>query len=405
MKRFLLFSVAALTLFACAKNEAPVVRGEGNPVKFSAKVENTFEFKSVNKESLDGKKVRIAADATLDNATSVALVEGDNLVLENIIRWKAEQTEKTTFVGLYQNLEDEDHKSIAPAAPAAGLKFEYNLGSGDNYDFDYHDAFLVAVAKDVVPESTADLVFKHPFAKLEITVVREIDGILSGVELRNVVLGGTFNFKEGTVEEPEALSSVNMIKPGDDPVFEAVIMPVSAKPIIAVTVAGEIYHFSLANAVAFEANKKYTATLTIKDNTPVSGEAVGFTFDVVDWEAGSVLETSEIVPAWGVIGVGANWNEDIPMTCTLAGENATDGTWEADITYLENDQFKLRWNCEWALNVGMNPTWEYYGLGEFEDGILVEGSDKNIILETPGKYHLVFKYPAKTLVVTPVLEP
>lgn len=405
MKRFLLFSVAALALFACAKNEAPVVKGDGNPVRFTAKVANTFEFKSVTKESLDGKKVRIAADATLDNATSVALVEGDNLVLENIIRWKAEQTEKTTFVGLYQNLEDEEHKSIAPSAPAAGLRYEYNLGSGDDYDFNYHDAFLVAVAKDVVPESTADLVFKHPFAKLEITVVREIDGVLNGVELRNVVLGGTFNLGEGTVESPAALSSVNMVKPGDDPVFEAVIMPVSAKPVIAVNVADEIYHFGLASAVAFEANKKYTATLTIKDNTPVSGEAVGFTFDVVDWEDGSVLETSEILPAWGVLGTGGNWNEDIPMTRTLEGENATDGTWEADITYLEGDEFKLRWNCEWALNVGMNPTWEYYGLGQFDDGILVEGSEKNIILESPGKYHLVFTYPAKTLVVTPILEP
>lgn len=400
MKKLIVLSLTAFALFACQKNETPVVKGEGNPVKFTAKVANTYEFKSLTKESLDGKKVRIAADASLDYATSEATIEGDNLVLDNVIRWKAEQTENTTFVGIYQNVEP----SAAAAFPA-DLKVSYNMLDGDEYDYTYHESYLTAVAKDVVPEQTAALQFKHPFSKVVVNITNNTDVQLAGVQLRNVVLAGTLNLAEATIESPAALASVGMQEDALEPTFYAVIMPVQAKPVIAVTVGEITYKYTLASAVSFAANKTYVANITINSDTPVQGEAVGFTFDVVDWEAGSVLETGEIVPSWGVLGVGGNWNEDVPMTCTTPGENATDGVWEADVTLGEYDEFKLRWNCEWALNVGMNENWQYYGLGQFDDGILVEGSQKNIKLEAAGTYHLVFTYPAKTLVVTEVVEP
>lgn len=399
MKKLIILSLAAVALFACQKNETPVVKGEGNPVRFTAKVANTFEFKSLTTENFDGKKVRIAADASLDYATSEATVEGENLVLDNVIRWKAEQTEKTTFVGIYQNVEP----SAAPAFPT-GLKVSYDMLDGDVYDYTYHESYLTAVAKDVVPEQTAALQFKHPFSKVVVNIDNKTGVQLASVQLRNVVLAGTLNLAEGTVELPADPETVNMDLDALEPTAYAIIMPVQAKPVIAVAVGEVTYKFTLASAVAFAANKTYVANLTINDDTPVQGDPVGFSFSVLDWENGAVLETQEIVPAWGVIGLDS-WFEDKPMTRTEAGENAMDGTWEADITYAEYDEFKLRWNCEWALNVGMNENWDFYGLGQFDDGILVEGSQKNIKLEAAGKYHLVFTYPAKTLVVTAVVEP
>ncbi len=374
------------------------MKGEGNPVQFTARIANTFELKSVSKESLDGKKIRIAADATLDNATTVATVDGDALNLETVIKWKKDQTQTTTFAGLYQNVESGD----APAAPTA-LKMEYDMVNGGNYDYVYHESFLTATAKNVTPETPVNLVFKHPFAKLAVTVTKEIEGEIAGVELRNVVLAGTLNLATAAIEEPASASNVAMVKTGTNAaVYEAVIMPVAAKPIIAVTIGEEVYKFAVSAQTEFAANKTYTAALTIKDTTPTAGEAVGFTFDVVDWEAGAALETEEIVPVWSVIGLGGDWNTDIPMTKTVAGENKTDGTWEATIAYADGDEFKLRWEGEWTLNMGMNATWDYYGLGDFSDGFLVANSDKNIILEAAGNYKLSFTYPSKKLVITAV---
>lgn len=399
MKKLITFAVAALALAACNKTEAPVVSGEGNPVRFTAKTEQKFVLKSVSKEDLDGKQVRIAADATLDNASSIATVNGEALDLATVIRWKAAQTEKTTFAGLYHNIDG------APAAPAAGLLQEYNM-AGETYDYAYHEGFLTATAKDVTPETTVNLVFKHPFAKLTITVTKELEADIESVELRNVVLGGTLNLAEGTVINPAAPTKVAMVQNGTTNVYEAVIMPVAATPVIAVKIGEDTYKFAVSTETAFADNKNYTAAINIEDTTPTEGDPVGFTFEVVDWEDGEALETQEIVPVWSVIGKlnGDDWATDVVMTRTTAAAGQKDGVWEADITYAEGDEFKLRWDGEWDLSMGMcsSPWWKVYGLGDFEDGYLEAGSGNNIKLEATGNYHLVFTYPSRKFVVTAI---
>ena len=249
MKKSIILSLAALTIFACQKNESPVVKGQGSPVQFTARVSGTYELKSVSKADLDGRKVRIAADATLEYATSEATVNGSSLVLANPIKWNGGQTESTTFVGIYQNTENDQHESVAAPAPEY-LKVNYNMVDGETYNYAYHEAYLTAKAT-VAPENVANLVFSHPFSKVIVNVTNEIASAeVSAVVIRDVVLGGTLNLATEAVESPAEPGRVTMVKPGTADVFEAVIMPVKAQPVIAVTVGEHTYAFALTAAVA-----------------------------------------------------------------------------------------------------------------------------------------------------------
>lgn len=385
MKKLFILPLALLTLFACQRNENPVVKGDGSPVQFTASVSGTYDLKSVSKADLDGRKVRIAADATLEYATSEATVDGSSLVLANTIRWNVDQTDPTTFVGIYQNTENELQESIAPSAPEY-LKVEYNMVNGDQYNYDYHEAYLTAKAT-ANPGEVVPLVFKHPFSKVIVNVTNEIASAeVSAVVLRDVVLAGTLNLASETIESPAAPDRVAMVKPGTTDVFEAVIMPVQAQPVIAITVGEHTYAFALNAAVAFAANKSYTASITIKDTTPVVGDPVSFTFDVQDWEASNTaIVTQDVTGKWTVFGKfgEAGW-ADIVM------EDKGNYVWEKTIEYAVGDEFRFRYSgdshYQWGMwasdqNEYVDPAFSY-GMANPGNGL------KNIKFENAGTYKL-----------------
>lgn len=399
MKKLFVFTLALAAAFACQKNAAPVAETTGQAVRFRAEIPNTYVLKST---ALEGKKVRIAADATLDNANVVALVEGNKLTPETDIFWKPEQTAKTTFVGLYQDLESGD----APAAPT-NLKQEYGMVSGEGaHDYAYHSTYLTATAKDVTPKTTVNLAFKHPFSKLGVTVTNDLtDGFtVKGVVLKDIVTKGTLDLAAETVElGTEKLPVPAALIEGK---YSAIILPQSAKLAIYVTVGKEgaedrEYAFTLTAANAFVANKAYSANVKLTDETVV-GEAVGFAFTVADWEDAGTLETEELKPVWSVCGI-PDWDTDIDMTETSAG------IWEADIAYTAGAQFKLRQDHAWDKSAGLKSGWSFYGLGAFDDGYLEENSSVNIVLKAnadtdveDGTYHIEFHSADYRFIVTAV---
>lgn len=396
MKKLFFFTLSLAAVFACQKKEAPVAEMTGSEVRFKAEIPNNYVLKST---ALEGKKVRISADATLEYATTVAEAVGTTLTPEAPIYWKAGQTEKTTFVGLYQELESGD----APAAPA-NLQLEYNMVSGDVHDYAYHSTFMTARAVDVTPETTATLAFSHPFSKLSVTVTNNLtDGFtVKNVCLKEIVTEGTLDLAAGTVTLGTAKAQVPATLA--DGKYCAIVLPQTAKMAIYVVVGKENetdreYAFTLTAASAFAANKAYSATVTINDAT-VAGEPVGFAFTVADWEDAGSLETEVLVEThvWSVIGLGGDWETDLDMTETSAG------VWEADITYADSDEFKLRLDHAWDTNAGLKEGWTYYGLGEFDDGYLAQNSSTNITLEAAGTYHLVFNSTNYRFIVT-IAEP
>ena len=60
MKKLFFLTLALAAVFACQKKEAPVAEMTGSEVRFKAEIPNNYVLKST---ALEGKKVRIAADA------------------------------------------------------------------------------------------------------------------------------------------------------------------------------------------------------------------------------------------------------------------------------------------------------------------------------------------------------
>ena len=121
-------------------------------------------------------------------------------------------------------------------------------------------------------------------------------------------------------------------------------------------------------------------------------------------KTGDVTVDPTTAPTWGICGEFNEWgaNPDIVMTRTATGTNATDGTWEADLTgYVEGKQFKLRWNSAWELDLGLKPDCDVVGDAAW-DGYL-EVSGQNIVLGASGNYHLVLNYPSCTFTATPIV--
>ena len=75
------------------------------------------------------------------------------------------------------------------------------------------------------------------------------------------------------------------------------------------------------------------------------------------------------------------------MTLT-SEEGAEDEVWEADITYAEGDEFKLRKNNSWDVSAGLKDGVSCVGDSNW-DGHLAETSN-NIKLLEAGQYKLTF---------------
>ncbi len=404
MKRLFTISIAALALLACSREQMPQMQGgEGSVISFKANIPNTFELKSTT--PLEGKNVRIVADATLDGATTVATVAGNALNTETTLRWKVNQTANTTFAGLYQSVEG----GAAPDAPT-GMKVEYNMINGDVYNYDYHSSYLTAVAKDVVPETTpVNLTFKHPFSKLTISITNNLaDGAtVKSVNVRDVYLSGNINLATDAVELTGTKTAVDAVKVGDN--YEVIIMPQTTQLSLAITVTKDdvdrSYFFTLSESKEFEMNKSYTGAVTLTSDTPV-GTAVGFTFTYTDWVVDeNPISTVDVTDKWVV--VGTNCNTNVVMTQTTTGEEACGGVWEADITYAPGDKFYLRYGA--STEAKMNSEWQYCGL-DFDAGLWGTGGvdiilgtgyvDNAVVPVEAGTYHLKFTYTGYLLRVT-----
>lgn len=377
MKRVLIAAAASLLALA-ACNREPVVPDAGSlDVRFTSNIENTFVVKGLDPLA-EGKTVRILAGAPISANTDAEVVSGGKLTPATTLRWKENQTEKTTFVGLYPS-NGETEPTIT----------NYNLvGEAESQDFDYHNNFLVALAKDITPGETVNLEFKHPFAKMVMNIDNQLSGTpeVSGVTVSEVVLAANLILDAGTIVPAAGKGSVKATKNATSGKFEVIIMPQDgAKPVLAVAVGTEVYTFRINTATSFVAGKTYTANLTLKDNTPADGDPVSFGFTVTDWEEEATpLVATDVTDQWSIVGdVVGGWENDLVMV-----EGSTPGILEAVITYKENDEFKLRKAASWAVSAGLKNDVAYVGDANW-DGHL-DATPNNIKLQSAGVYTLTF---------------
>ena len=373
-KAFILAAAALMALVGCTREKAPV-DDASREVRFTSSFENVYTVKSA---SLEDKTVRIVAGAPLSKSTDAA-ASGTALTPETKIYWNAEQTEKTTFVGIY------------PANGETGFTISNYYIAPSEGQFPYMEEFLTAVAKDVTPGSVVNLDFRHPFVKIVINIDNQISETpaISSVKINDVSVKGDLNLDLGTVTNTVE-GSVTATENGGK--YELIILPMeAAKPVIIVNVGTKAYTFKINTATDFVAGKSYTANLTLTDSTPavVQGEEVSFTFSVTDWDAvATPLETVDVTGKWSVIGTvnDSSWGEDFFMT-----ESATPGVLEASITFKTGNEFKLRKEFDWTVQAGMKNSATAVN-GEGWDGFLEGDSSqsKNIVLAAPGVYTITF---------------
>lgn len=370
----LIFTAAAALLALVACNREPVDNG-AHDVRFTSNIENTFTVKS-QAPLAEGGTVRIIAGAPISKSTD-AVAAGGKLTPETAIKWKENQSEKTTFVGIYPS-----HGETSPVLENYSL-----LGEGSVQDFEYQNNFLAALAKDVTPGSVVNLEFKHPFVKMVMNIDNQLTGTpeVTGVTVSDVALVANLILDAGTVVPAPYKGSVIATKNSGK--FEVIIMPQDAKPIISVSVAEKTYTFKINSSTTFAAGKSYTASLTLKDNTPADGDPVSFGFSVTDWDDDATpLVATDVTGEWSVVGdVTGGWENDLLMV-----EGSTPGVVEASITYNTGDEFKLRYERNWdnGLSAGLKDNVECVGDSAW-DGFLTT-SNNNIKLLEAGQYKLTF---------------
>ncbi len=306
MKKIFAIALGVLALASCAREAAPVKVESSREVKFTTNV-NTFTMKA-GETALEGKTVQVLAGTPL-NTGSAAVVTGNSLTLTNKMYWKDGQTEKTTFVAIYPG-----ENQTATTIP--------NYVITD--DFAYHANFMTATAKDVAPETTVALNFKHPFSKVVVNVTNNLTGTpaVTSVALEGVVLSADLDLAAETLTLGNDKVNVNATAQ-EDGSFAAIIMPQTVKPALIVTVGEKAYRFVLAEEFTFAANKAYTAAVTLEDSTtPVEeGGEVAFNVDVTDWEA-----AAEALP----YVAEQTGEEALPVTALYLLGDACDAGWSID---------------------------------------------------------------------------
>ena len=313
MKKFFAIALGVLALASCAREAAPVKVEGSREVKFTTNV-NTFTMKA-GETALEGKTVQVLAGSPL-NTGSAATVTGTTLTLTNKMYWQDGQTANTTFVAIYPG-ENQTTTTIP----------NYLITD----DFAYHANFMTATAKDVAPETTVALNFKHPFSKVVVNVTNNLTGTpaVTGVALEGVVMSADLDLAAETLTLGNDKVNVGAAAQ-EDGSFAAIIMPQTVQPALVVTVGETAYRFVLAEEFTFVANKAYTAAVTLEDGTtPVEeGGEVAFNVDVTDWEDASealpyVAEQEQPLPVTELYllgeGCDAGWSIDAALPLTQEG--------------------------------------------------------------------------------------
>ena len=385
MKKFVwILLAAALALVSCRKQDTSLrTRGE---VRFTTSL-NSYSVKATDTAFESGDQVGIFAGAPIGVDNVKAAVSGSSLTPETPIRWVEEDNSVASFYAYY------------PYASGAVKAYPFTVAANQSAIADYKKSDLMTAAAQSAPTDKAvALNFHHALSKVAIKIDNQFPGTtVSQVEFRGVALGATVDLQSGAVSNVSS-EKKNVAACLTDTGAQLIIVPQTAQPEVYVTLStGAVYAFKLDASFTFRAGKKATASLVVKE-----AEAVSFSFEIVDWddepEPIDFGEGDEVGKTWNVVGLGGDWDLGIPMTCTEPGAAELEGLWEADITYAEGDEFKLRCGDIWA---GMKANWAYYGTGDFEDGYL-DATDAgiNIVLEAAGEYHLAFTWPSCKLVIT-----
>lgn len=288
MKRILFtLAIAAAALCACNKAEGPMAPDTSNPVRFTVANLGSYAFKSptLGIGEIGCSNVGIyAADLGANNVQ--ATVSGTTLTPATTIYWGVGQTTASTFIARYPYAAD---------APVSGeYAIPIDQSAADTYTY---QANLMTAVKSASPDpGTVAFDFKHPFAKIVVSITNnlEADAVVSVVMKKVKMNASVFNMETApaSVTLADTKSDVTAYAVSATQ-YEMIIMPQAATnemDIVVTTTLGSVYTFRITGDYTFQAGKTATATVTLD---PIGGAsfvrtAVGaMSFTTADWENGS----------------------------------------------------------------------------------------------------------------------
>lgn len=376
------FALAAC-LAACNKAENTVADLGSREVKFT--VSNLYTVSTKTAIADDSHVAIFAGDPINANNVNMTVDMEANAssgtlspTVTNSLLWAVGQTTTATnFFAIYpyeigRTLEGETE---------AEKYLVYEIASAS--DVEYANDFLSA-AKSQAPgtgetPATVALEFKHPFAKLVYNINNTSDDFVSGVKISGIRRNGHVMFISGAaVPTGDAIPAADAVALNDngENSFMTVVMPESTavNPLVVVEMAsGAKYSFTLSQAMALEAGKVYTASITITGGheTEVSDRTVYGSFTVTDWvnvDAGN-MSSGTVTPAtkwWYLVGnidayggtADGNWAKYIPFKCI------GNDLWQVDFYFAGGNGFKLMY----AANP---PEWDYaYGMSSSDTWVI-----------------------------------
>lgn len=351
MRKTLITILAAATaLVACSKSEAPVADQSRKAVRFTVQNLGTYEFKSSPLVALgvDGNsKVGIyAPDLGANNVP--ATVDGSTLDPDSPIYWNIGQTTNTMFVARYPYAND---------ATMTDYAMSYTIPDDQSGEetFAYHSNVMFAVATANPTPGTVAFSFKHPFAKVAISITNNLDADnVASVVMKNVKMDATsldLTVSPAAATLSSTVSETLTARAIDATNYALIIMPQDATntmDIVVTTRLGSVYTFRNSGEYSFQAGKVSTVSLTLDPIGGGSGSgrtSVGtMSFVTVDW-SDAASQPSFPVNGDPTIGDDYYWIEG----CVYAiGETPVPSYW-ANRYYMESTGVNT-WTISFCYN-------------------------------------------------------
>ncbi len=417
-KNFLTIVAFAAALVACNKTEAPVAQ-TGAPVQFRASVANEYVMKSTTIDNPidDGTFVGVYAGVpiSVNNKKYAKTTSEMTLTPEsgNTISWLVGQNGTQDFYAYYP---------YSSSATSSAIPVEVKTDQTTLANLNLSD-FLWGIDDNRAAGTESSITLNHKLTKVIINIDNNLAQDVTGVAISGLKNSASASPATGELSSLSGSGDIAAYRyvaasAGNDGQYIAIVLPEeSVTPSIKVTVANSLeYTFTLSAAYTFVSGTTATANLVLDPGASEAGSAVVFGFTLGGWTSGSAIGIPSGTPTptkpankWSVIGTinGTDWNQDFYLTQTATGSEAWEGTWEGDINYAANQEFKLRYNNAWEKQAGMNPKWLYCNIGENDLGlwnagsinvVLANSNDKDAIVT--GSYHIKFIYDGYKLTVT-----
>lgn len=376
-----IYSIVALALVAASCSS--LMEKDINPVnpavvQFTSNI-GAFTTKATADGFETGDQVGIIAMDPINVDNVLYTFSGNTLTSSTPIHWLENQQEGTYFFAYYPY---DEEMSIY-----TDYKYELKVATDQRSHEAYSRSdFLVAQTR-AMPGEKVDLEFEHFMSRVDISLPESLVSDVASVALSGVYT----SMVDGEPFNEAAVTAAELTDASGEKFYSAIIVPQETAPSLVITKTdGSVLSYPVGKIVNFEYGKRYYAQLSIKDDGSLEAE---FVFRIFDWLQGDWVWFEDYVPqpdpvtvgSWSVIGdfpASQGWSVDIPMH-KCYGE--TQDGWYALIYAEEGNQFKLRADGSWDVNMGASTEGRLGGHSVYQDG-------PNMVFPEAGFYELYF-YP------------